>query len=372
MQWHREDYLELMTFGRVEHPMFVELFGPMVGLEAEWATQGATADEIGMVAFDWDYLPTIGCGGHTHLRGGYAPQVIEDTAEYCITRDAYGRTAKLCKAAATIPLPLDYPVTDMESWRRVKPWFQFHDDRIDWDGVAAARAAQANGTLVVASIPGGFDLPRQLMGEEQTSLCYYDDSELMQDILQTISDTAFQVLERVSAQVTIDNLCVHEDMAGKSGSLIGPATIREFIQPYYRRIWDLLSSRGTRLFSQDSDGNMVSVIDAFLECGVNVMFPAEPAAGMDIVALRKQYGTRVAFKGGIDKHVLRGSLEEITAELDYKLQPSMREGVVFGLDHRIPNGTPLAHYRYYVDYARTLLGLPPRDGTRSGWARMAF
>ncbi|HEX2949103.1 MAG TPA: uroporphyrinogen decarboxylase family protein [Armatimonadota bacterium] len=373
MRWHREEYLELMTFGRVERQMFVELFGPLANLETEWAAQGVGADEIGMVAFDWDYVPVVGCGGNTDMRGGRQPVAIEDTAEYCITTDAIGRTMKLCKGYATIPLPLDYPVKDMDDWLRLKPHYQFHEDRIDWEQVAAARAAQAHGALVLAGVPGGFDLPRQLMGEEGASLCYYDNPELMQDILQTVAEAAFQVLDRISDHVLIDNLCVHEDMAGKSGSLIGPATILAFIKPYYRRIWDMLSAKGTRLFSQDSDGNMCSVIDAFLECGVNVMFPAEPAAGMDIVALRKHYGNRLAFKGGIDKHVLRLGHDDIRKELEYKMQPLMQQGgVVFGLDHRITNGTPIENYRFYVEYGRELLGLPPRDATHKGWQRMAF
>ena len=46
-------------------------------------------------------------------------------------------------------------------------------------------------------------------------------------------------------------------------------------------------------------------------------------------------------------------------------------GIAFGLDHRIPNGTPLDNYRYYVDTGREILGLPPRQPERRGWARMA-
>ena len=75
--------------------------------------------------------------------------------------------------------------------------------------------------------------------------------------------------------------------------------------------------------------------------------------------------------GGIDKHVLRRSKGDIRAELEYKMQPMMREGgMVFGLDHRIPNGTPLDNYRYYVRTAREILGLEPDPA--SGWQRMAF
>ena len=93
--------------------------------------------------------------------------------------------------------------------------------------------------------------------------------------------------------------------------------------------------------------------------------------GMDIVQVRRQYGEKLAVMGGIDKHVLRRTPEEIRAELEYKLQPLMRQGgTVFGLDHRIPNGTSLANYRHYVKTAREILGLDPNPPP--GWARMAF
>jgi uroporphyrinogen-III decarboxylase len=53
--------------------------------------------------------------------------------------------------------------------------------------------------------------------------------------------------------------------------------------------------------------------------------------------------------GGIDKHVLRQSKSAIERELEYKLPPMIRTGgCVIALDHRIPNGTPLEHYRFYI------------------------
>jgi len=73
---------------------------------------------------------------------------------------------------------------------------------------------------------------------------------------------------------------------------------------------------------------------------------------MDIVQLRQQYGTRLAFYGGIDKHVIRTTKEGITAELEYKIPPMVATGgCVIALDHRIPNGTPLENYRFYIDKA---------------------
>lgn len=373
MRWTREEYIELMTFGESERPMFVELFGPLIGLEEEWRSQGASEDEIAMTAFCWDYVPRASCGGHTGRQGGQKPQVLEETADHVLTKDELGRTMLLYKKSATLPLPQDHPVKDWESWEKVKPLFTFNEQRIDWKQVETAQTLQKQGHLITAGIPGGFDFPRQLMGEEYTCLCYYDQPDLMQDMLATASDTAVKVLERITDHLVIDNLHIHEDMAGKSGCLIGPNTIAEFLKPYYRSAWDLVSQRGTKLFSQDSDGNMNAVMDAFLDCGVNVMYPMEPAAAMDIVECRRKYGTKLAYKGGIDKHVLRQDKEAIRQELEYKMQPlTAQTGTVFGLDHRIPNGTPIDNYRYYVDTAREILGLPPVSADSRGWERMAF
>ncbi|NMA65727.1 MAG: hypothetical protein GX957_05725 [Clostridiaceae bacterium] len=371
MKWHRQEYIDLMTFGSLNRPMFSELFGPLVGLEQEWLNQGALENEINLTAFDFDYVNVVDCGADTMVRSGITPKIIDETNEYIIQIDNYGRKTKLCKGRSTIPLPMEYPVKNMDDWLKIKHWFEFTDYRIDLTKIEYSKIAQKNGALVRAVIPGGFDLPRQLMGDEQACYCYYDQPELMQDILNTIGETALKVLDIVSDKIKIDNLSVHEDMAGKTGPLIGPNLITEFIKPNYRKVWDMLSSKGTKLFSQDSDGNMNAVIDAFLDGGVNIMFPAEPASGMDIVKLRKKYGNKLAFKGGIDKHVLRRDKEDIRKELEYKLQPLMQKGgVVFGLDHRIPNGTPLENYRYYVDTAREILGMPPRS--LGVWNRMAF
>ena len=348
----REEYLDYMTFKANARPMFTEIFGPLIGLKDEWAGQGATAEELDFSAFTYrcpmrDVIPV-----NTGWIGGEEERVVEDNEDYSIVRDPRGRRMKLMKGFATVPLPLDFPVRNMDDWLKIKHHYEFSEERFgkNWDEVARKHLKAGRATVV--KIPGGFDEPRQLMGEEGTCVSFYTQPELIHDILQTIGDTAFEVLERVSSVVQIDELHVHEDMAGKSGPLAGPKQIAEFIKPYYRRIWHMLQSHGARLFSQDSDGDMNGVIPAFLDAGVNVMWPMEPAAGMDIVKTRETYGAKLAFMGGLDKHVVRRSNEEILAELEYKIPPMVRTGgCILGLDHRIPNGTPLENYKFYIQKA---------------------
>jgi uroporphyrinogen-III decarboxylase len=371
MKWHREQYLDYMTFGAAPRPMFVELFGPLLGLEDEWRAQGASEEEINLTAFEFDYVPIVWAGGSGPRRT--PPVLISENDEERIERDYLGRTIKLCKNAATISLPMDFPVKTMDDWLKLKPLFLDGDWRINPELIAKARLARdEDGAIVVASIPGAFDTVRELMGEELGCLAYYDEPELMADILTTLRDTSTRVLDRLSKEVQIDQLSVHEDFAGRSGPLVGPGHILEHFKPYYLAAWEIARSAGARIFQLDTDGNINSVMDALLECGLTSMHPMEPAAGMDIVQVREKYGNRVALLGGIDKHVLRQDKSAIRAELEYKLQAKMRQGgTVFSLDHRIPNGTPLDHYRYYVDTAREILDLPPRRGKEKGWQRMA-
>ena len=65
MIWDRERYISHVKFEYTGAEMFCELFGPLLPLEEEWRKQGATAKEIGMTAFDWDYVLKTGLSGHT-------------------------------------------------------------------------------------------------------------------------------------------------------------------------------------------------------------------------------------------------------------------------------------------------------------------
>ncbi|MCF7839126.1 MAG: hypothetical protein K9N49_10915 [Candidatus Marinimicrobia bacterium] len=372
MRFHREQYLDHLLSRGSSREIFVELFGPLQGLEAEWRAQGASAAELSLDAFDFDSVERVGLG-RTGPRGDRPERLEVETEEYTIRVDNLGRRMKLIKSSASIPLPLDFPVRDMDDWRAVRHWLTDAPERTDETELEMARIRRAQGALSIVNMPGGFDLPRQLMGDEEACLAFYDAPELIHDILNTAADTVCAVIHRAVKVCPVDYLAVHEDFAGKSGPLVGPDLIAAFIRPYYLRIWNAAREAGAQVFSLDSDGNVNPVIDALMAAGVNQIYPMEPAAGMDIVALRRKYGRSLILKGGLDKHVLRQSQAAIRAELEYKLQPALRGGgVVFGLDHRIPNGTPLEQYRFYVRTARELLGLPPAEPRHGAWARMAF
>lgn len=375
MEWNRERYLDYMTGRRVDRLLFVELFGPLVGLDDEWRSQGATESEVDLTAFGFDYVRRHG----VEVNVGYFPAepeiVLQDDDAYRIVRDGKRRTMKLPKGKATIPLPMDFPVSSRDDWDAIRDRYLFREDRFTDGWADSARSARDAGALLTTHIVGGYDELRELMGDEEACVSFFTQPDLVSDMLDTFSELNRQILSRIAAEVPVDQLSVHEDFAGKSGPLVGPNIIDEFIGPYYHAAWDVVRSRdgkpGAEIFQLDSDGNITPVVDALMRGGVNSILPNEPAAGMDAVALRKTYGQKLMLVGGIDKFIVRTSREAIDRELGYKLGPPMREGgVIFGLDHRIPNGSPIDLYRYYVAKARELLGLEPNP--EPSWGRMAF
>jgi len=94
-----------------------------------------------------------------------------------------------------------------------------------------------------------------------------------------------------------------------------------------------------------------------MEAGVNVLCPMEVRAGNDLVALRQEHGTHMAFSGGIDKLVLPLGRKAIDRELEQKIPFLLAEGGYLpSLDHRVVKETSLAHFAYYVKRVRELTG----------------
>jgi len=93
----------------------------------------------------------------------------------------------------------------------------------------------------------------------------------------------------------------------------------------------------------------------WLEAGFNCFFPAEVAAGNDIVAYRQAYGHQMAYIGGIDKRALAAGGTAMQTEVLRVVPPLLKKGgFIPGCDHGVP---PDISWPNYVDYARLLAEL---------------
>ena len=98
--------------------------------------------------------------------------------------------------------------------------------------------------------------------------------------------------------------------------LIAPDLWRRHIKPYSRKLIAPFKERGVLTYYH-SCGSIVPVIEDFIEMGLDILDPIQPnAAGMDPVTLKRQFGDRLTFHGGIDEQRLlpRGSPQEVGEE----------------------------------------------------------
>jgi len=363
----REEYLDHMTFRTNKRTLYREHLGPFIGLKDEWRAQGASESECDLSAFHYNEPLFFDCGIFTGYYGPDLSEILSEDDETLVYRNFMGVLHKTIRSSSTLGHPMDFPVKNRADWDRFKPFYEYSEGRLPPGMKERVDQARAEGYVIVASIPGGFDEIRVLLGDEGALMGVYLEPDLIHDILKTIGDTAVRVLEECARLISFDQLNIHEDMAGKSGPLWGPRQVDEFMVPYYRRCIQAARRAGARLFNVDSDGDCNAILDSFVEAGVNMFHPCEPAAFMDMVELRKRYGDKLAFEGGIDKYALLKSKAEIDAELEYRVPYMVKTGgCVLGLDHRIPNGVPLENYRYYmarlqeiIERERKRSSLPP-------------
>lgn len=197
------------------------------------------------------------------------------------------------------------------------------------------------------------------MGLAGLSYALYDDPLLVEDMLEWQTYFGCEMLKKVFATgLKLDYAWIWEDMAGKQGSLVSPVFVHRCMVPRYRRVVDLLHSNGVDLILLDSDGDIRSLIPIWLEVGINGFYPFEIAAGMDPLALRKQYGRNFVITGGVDKRLLSQGRVELDQAVE-KVGQLLRYGGYFpSCDHHIPPDVSLQNIINFINQVRNLSAYP--------------
>lgn len=356
---HRERMIRTVHFQEVDQLPCRHAYGLMPGVLENWYAEGLPSS----VKTEKDIYEYFGFPTRSQplpLNVGFDPpfetKVIEENEEHQIAVDSMGRTTRVMKRYASIPLPMEYPVKDASTWRDYKRRLTFSPQRIGADLEQVVAANRAAGRLNSFESRGFYWFPRDLMGDEGLCMAYYQQPDLVRDILKTWCGLIEQVLATALEWVRID--CIHfgEDMAYRNASMVSPVIFKMFIKPYYDRIHRLVERYEVPLFSVDTDGCLQELIHWFSECGVNLIGPNEVQAGNDIRTYRRQFGQRMAYDGGLDKRILTQGRDAIDVMLERTI-PFMKGsggGWVVCLDHRVIQGTPLADFQYYLDRVRDL------------------
>jgi uroporphyrinogen decarboxylase len=112
---------------------------------------------------------------------------------------------------------------------------------------------------------------------------------------------------------------------------------------------DFARSRGVRYFCLDSDGRVDSLVPIWLDAGIDILYPFEVQAGMDVNDIRRRFGRQCRIWGGVDKRPLARGFQDIDREIE-RVKPLIDDGgYVPMLDHSAPPDIPYANYCYFME-----------------------
>ncbi len=161
-----------------------------------------------------------------------------------------------------------------------------------------------------------------------------------------------------------DLLFIAGDVAYDKGMLFSPDMWREFFKPFLMHMCKAFKeAKPDILLVYHGCGNATAIFDDLIECGVDAYHSLEAKAGIDVVALKKRYGNRLAYIGNIDcRDVLPGPREGIRKDVMRKLNAAKGGGFIPSADHSVPHSVSVANYEYFLELIGKYGAYPLRLG----------
>lgn len=348
----RERFLNVLNYRPVDRGVYGMWVGWWPETAQRWQTEGFDPKRGHGYATD----PYAWHGGWFFPNPPFTREVVAEDAETITYTNHEGIVIRERKdnRYSSMPQFMRFPVENREDFRR------FWAARMQPDVAArlganyaeklAACRERTSPLIVIADRWGGFfGGPRNLTGVETLCTLFYDNPALVEEMMDTTADFLIAMMDGILAHTDIDVFGFWEDMAYKTGPLIGPDMVRRFMLPRYRRVIEHLRAKGVQWFCLDSDGDVSSLIPVWLDAGINILYPFEVQCGMDVLQVRRQYGHDLRLWFGIDKRAVAAGPDAIDVELR-RVQPLLEEGgYITGLDHSLPPDVPYAHFRYYME-----------------------
>ncbi len=125
---------------------------------------------------------------------------------------------------------------------------------------------------------------------------------------------------------------------------------KELLFPWHKRLFDFAHARDLPVILH-ADGLVESLVPHLIDAGLDCLQPIEVKAGMDLVKLKKAFGDRLAFIGGMDaRELISNDLGRVRAELEKKLPDAMDgSGYILQVDHSVSHQVNYETYKYFVD-----------------------
>ncbi len=200
---------------------------------------------------------------------------------------------------------------------------------------------------IFCKIGGPFIRSSFIRGEENWFMDLADDRAFAKALAEKVGGHLLQIgLESLSRANLYDTgIWIYDDMGSNNGPLFSPKVFEEIFLPVYRRMVSSLKKAGAKWVILHCDGNILPFLDMIIEAGIDGINPVEPKAGMDILELKKKYGKKLSYIGGVDNAFTlpKGSRKEIENHILPILEAGREGGIVIGT-HSIGSDIPVEKY----------------------------
>lgn len=317
-----------------------------------WQREGMPKDVSYVDFFDLDRTGWIA----TDNSPRYPVKVLEETDEYSIYTSVWGVTMKQWKHAASTPEFLDFTIRDPDSWRKAKERMTPSRERIDWPNLKKNYPRwKKEGFWIQAGLWFGFDVTHSwAVGTERILVALLEDPEWCMDMFRTELEVGLALLEMVwDAGYRFDQIVWPDDMGYKQHQFFSVELYRAILKPFHQRAVEWAHAHG--IFAElHSCGDIRPFVPELVEIGMDGLNPLEVKAGVDPIALKREYGDRLLLHGGINA-VLWDQPEAIRAEME-RVIPILKQGggYVFSSDHSVPSSVSLNDFRQIIEWAKEL------------------
>jgi len=224
-------------------------------------------------------------------------------------------------------------------------------------GLAGVRAAVAAGREKGIFILGWGDVayPGSSPWLTEFLISMRNDPDLVARYMEVTTEGALAFV-RAQIEAGVDGILGGNDWCFKSGPMFSLSDFQKFFVPHLRRIVQECHDHGVP-YIKHLDGNTNILLDSLVnEVGVDGYHGIEPPAGMDIIDLKKRYGSQITLLGNLDcgEILSNGTQDQIAAETRRILRSvSPGGGHVFGSSNSIHDAVPLENLYAMLDTAHT-------------------
>ena len=195
---------------------------------------------------------------------------------------------------------------------RYSPPLAYVEQLWDGDQVREVRRAYPDHCLIYGTHIGPFTAGFMAMGFERFFVRLVDDPAFVRRLLEARTRWCIAMFQK-AVDLGAEILVLGDDAAHAEGPMISPRMWREFILPYHKRIVDAFDVP----VIWHSDGNVEPLLPMAVEAGFAGLHGLEPAAGMDLARIKREFGHDLVLIGNVDVRVLCGSdLDLVRAEVD--------------------------------------------------------